>query len=533
MAATTVQQPAKPQLPPQKQKWFSRRKRWIFGGLAALVAAAIVYITLLILNWPFTEQAVIDVLQERSVRSVTVDHFYKTYWPPGCVAEGIRFLHRKHKNKPPLITIQTLVIKSSYTRLLTVSYSVSKVIVRGMHVAVPPPDPNGGPNPVMPLTYSDKAGPSMVIGRIVADGAVLDFLSRDPKQKPFRLGIDKLSIDGVGNNAALPYHVILSNSLPPGKIISSGVFGPWNAKNPASTPVKGSYTYQNANLAVFSDVSGTLSASGKFNGILGRIETTGTAAVPNFQLKDTSHTRKLSTEFRATVDGTKGDTTLENVVAHFDRTTLVVSGSVAAEAGESGKGLSLNMFVPIGRIEDLLDLFISAKRAPMSGSVTFRAHADVPPGPDEFIRKLRLVGDFGVGSGKFTDIETQRTINRLSEGGKGKQQPGDNDETALSQLRCHVVAKGGIATLSSISFRVPDATAHMEGTYGLTTPYPVDLHGNLLTDHPSNAETGFKSFLLKAITPFLKKKGRAKILPFKMTGTYERTQIGLDMARKK
>ncbi|MBV9611680.1 MAG: hypothetical protein JO091_04375 [Acidobacteriaceae bacterium] len=483
------------------------------------------------MNWPFTEQSVIDVLQERSVRSVTIDHFRRTYWPPGCVAEGIHFLHRKHKDKPPLISIQKLVIKGSYTAMLTIDPRLSRVIVIGMHVTVPPSDPNGGPNPVMPLTHSNTPGPAMVIDRLVADGTVLDFMSREPGKKPFHLAIDKLVIDGVGNNAPLAYRTIISNSLPPGKIRSAGVFGPWNPDNPASTPVKGSYTYENANLAAFSALSGTLSSSGKFSGTLGRIAVEGTAEVPNFHLTNTSHTRKLSAEFHATVDGTNGDTMLESVAGHFDRTTVFCQGGVIGQKGENGKTISLDMVSRNGRIEDLLKLFISARQAPMTGSVSLRAHVEVPPGEQPFVQRMNLTGDFGVDAGKFTNKETQAAIDRLSAGDQGKKAE-ENAQNALSDLRGHAAATNGVAKLSNLSFRVPDATARLHGTYGLREPYNINLHGTLATTHPSDATTGFKSFLLRAMTPFLSKKGHDRIVPFKIIGNYHAAQTGLDLGSK-
>lgn len=531
-ATATMSQPTKAVELPRK-RFTHRQRRWLIGGIA-LVLLAMVYGVCLILNWPFTRQAVIDVLQERSVRSVTIDHFRRTYWPPGCLAEGISFLHRKHKNKPPLITIRKLVIKGSYTGLLSISRTLSKVVAVGMHVTIPPPQSDGAPNPIMPLTQSKNTGPSMVIGTVVADGAVLDFLSRDPHKKPFQIVIDRLALEGVGNNRALSYRATVSNSLPPGKIQSTGVFGPWNPDNPAATPVRGSYTYKDANLAIFSGLSGTLESSGKFQGALGRIEINGRTNVPNFHLTDTSHTRQLTTEFQASVDATDGDTTLENVIAHFDRTTVLFKGTVAGRAGEKGKTVSLDISAPNGRIEDLLDLFIEAKQAPMTGAVTFSAHAEVPPGKEEFARKLKLTGDFGADAGKFTNREMQTSINRLSEGStKNKNVKPEDAETALADLKGHAVMANGIATLSGMSFRVPGATAWMHGTYGLSEPYNVDLHGKLLTDNPSSATTGFKSFLLKAMTPLLKKRGKEKIVPVKITGTYERTETGLDFGSKK
>ncbi len=76
MAATaTARQPAQ-DVPPQRKAFWACRW-WIILALAA-VAAPIIYAALLLVYWPFTQQAVIDVLQERSVRSVTINHFYRS-----------------------------------------------------------------------------------------------------------------------------------------------------------------------------------------------------------------------------------------------------------------------------------------------------------------------------------------------------------------------------------------------------------------------------------------------------------------------
>jgi hypothetical protein len=90
-------------VPPRRRIWW---KVWI---PAVVIAGIAVYIAVIAMNWPFTQQAVIDVLQQRSLRTVTIGRFDRTYFPPGCIAEDVRFLHRKHKDKPPLITVRELV----------------------------------------------------------------------------------------------------------------------------------------------------------------------------------------------------------------------------------------------------------------------------------------------------------------------------------------------------------------------------------------------------------------------------------------
>ena len=510
------------------------RKHWIVLTVAGLVVVCGIYALVLALNWPFEKQAIIDVLQQRSARRVTIERFYKTYFPPGCVAQGINFLHRVHKEKTPLITVEKLVMTTSYSRILTLQRRLTLVRVFNMHVTVPPSEP-GKPNPVMPLTYNGNSGSSIVVDRTIADGAVLDFLSKEPGKKPFRLMIDKLRLDGIGNNEPMFYRTIISNQMPPGKIRSTGVFGTWNPKNPGSTPVRGTYRFDNANLAAFGAISGTLFSTGKFNGTLSRINIEGMTDIPNFKVTDTSHTRRLSTTFQAVVDGTKGDTSLSNVTAHFDNTTVYFKGSVAGQEGKSGKFVSLDMSESSGRIEDLLNLFISATTPPMTGSVSFRGHLDLPPGNALFVQRMRLQGDFGVAAGKFSDKETEGDLTRLSESANKhpKQEEPENAENVLSDLRGHADSTNGVATFSNLSFTVPGARARLAGTYNLVN-YKIDLHGILTTTgQPGDATTGFKSLLVKAISPFFKRRHNEKVVPFKITGNYSNPRVDLDFAAKK
>ncbi len=508
------------------------RKRWVLLALIAAPVLFIVYIAIVALNWPFKEQALIDVLQERSVRSVTIAHFYRTYFPPGCVAEGVQFLHRKHKNKPPLIVIQKLTLQSNYAQIFTFQRKLSSARATGMHVTVPPRSPDGAPNPVMPLTHS-QTGSKMKIGTVMADGAILDFLSSDQGKPPYRITIDKLSIDGLGNDTALSYNAVLMNAKPPGQIRSNGQFGPWNADDPARTPVKGNYTFANAKLGVFEGISGTLFSKGSFQGTLDHIETVGAVNVSQFHVTGSGHTRQLTAQFHAAVDATNGNTSLEYVTAHFDNTTVIAKGTVSGASGEKGKTITVDIASTSGRIEDLLDLFIEAKRAPMTGSINFQAHVEVPPEAEQFVQKVKLQGAFGVGGGKFTSAETQGSIDKLSASAKktDKVKRQEDPETVLDNLTAKVVLRGGTASLSNLAFSVPGADARLDGTYNLID-YRVDLHGTLITTgNVSDGTSGFKSLLVKAITPLFKKKAKAKIVPFKITGTYGHTSVALDVGK--
>jgi hypothetical protein len=504
----------------------------LFLSAAIVVVLASAGITYLLVNWPFARQRLIDALQESSVRTVTIGRFRRTYFPPGCVAEDIRFLHRRDKNKPPLITIQAIVVEGSYLGLIRSPARLTKVLVRGMHVTVPPTQP-GETNPVMPLTDVNSKRP-IVIGTVIADGTVLDFISSRQGTERFQLVLEKLALEGVGNNKPISYRASIQNSDPPGLIQSTGRVGPWVSDDPGQTSVIGSFSYEHANLGVFSGLSGILSSGGQFSGKLTQIKILGNYEVANFHVAHSAHTQRLMAAYQATVNANNGDTLLDQIQSHFNRTVLVLKGAVSGASGSKGKVVTLDVVTKQGRIEDLLDMFLSAPRPALTGSIDARAKVIVPPGQMELLQKIDVVGDFGVTEGKFTNHNTQSVLNKLSSSAEQNAGNADkeNPETALSNLKGHITAKNGLATLTDVSFGMPGAQAQIHGTFNLLTE-EVNLHGVLITDGKLwVATSGFKSLLMHALTPFLKHSSHMTSVPFKITGKYPDPTIGLDLFAK-
>jgi len=500
-----------------------------------LLGAVAFYVVILYLNWPFGKQTIVDTLQERSRRPVAIQRFHETFFPPGCVAEGVTFLHIRNKSRSPLIVINKLVIQTSYPLLLSLQRRLSQITVTGMHVIVPAVEPSGEPSPMMPLTYSNSAK-SVTIGTILADKVVLDFRSREPGKKPLRIIVNKLALRNVGNNRPMSYQAYIYNfELLPGKIESTGSFGPWNPQNPGKTPAHGEFSYREANLAALNEFSGTLSSRGKFDGTLGKLNVSGAADVPNFHLISSGHTRRLSTEFQATVDATQGDVFLDRVLASFDNTQVLFKGSIAGKPGQSGKAVSLAMSSQRARVEDLLDLFITGKLAPMTGDIRFASQVNVPAGPGEFVKKLRLTGSFQISESKFTNTKTEAELARLSmsavEGDKKEDER--KPKVVLCGLAAQVNAKDGVADLSNMSFHVPGARASMRGTYSLIN-YTSNIHGVLITKgNLSDATSGIKSVLAKVIAPFLKRERREKVVPFRITGPYGHAAVSLELGSRR
>jgi len=507
-------------------------RRWILVGAAVVALCIASGATLLALNWPFTQTAVTKALEDRFARDVKIRKFRTTYFPPGCVAEGIEFLHRQRKDLPPLITVQTLTIRAGYSGLLRIHKRVNDVQVVGLHVLVPPKSPDAA-RQTFPLTNS-TSGKTLAIGEISTDGAVLEFIPEQPAEDRFILKIDHLTLDHVGESDPVTFHARFSNTEPPGEIRSDGSFGPWNDDDPASTKLSGSFTYEHAKLGVFEGIAGTLSSQGKFSGTVGHIDAEGNISVPDFSVVGSGHVVGLTSTFHVVVDGTNGDTYLTGVESHFGRTTVISQGDVKSRPGQHGKTAMLSMSISHGRIEDLLRLFSGSARPAETGAVRLQTKVELPPGPESFLTRLRLDGELGINSGRFTDRKIQEPLNRLDESARGetKDQQAVDAATVLSNLKGDFSANGGIAKLSKISFTEPGTLAEIDGTYNLVNK-KLNLRGVLHTSGKlADTTSGFKSAVLKALGPFIKKKS-ITVVPFVITGTSSDPSFALDLDAKR
>src|SRR5262249_35433666 len=100
--------------------------------------------------------------------------------------------------------------------------------------------------------------------------------------------------------------------------------------------------------------------------------------------------------------------------------------------------------------------------------------------------------------------------------------------TVFSQIQGKIGVRDGTATISDAKLAAPGIDAAVSGSYNLVDQQ-IDLRGTLDTrGHLSDTTSGFKAVVLKAVTSLFQKKGRARIIPFRITGTYGNESVGLD-----
>ena len=500
-------------------------RRWILIVLGAIAGVMAIGFTIVATHWPFTQASVTTGLEQKFNSHVEMKSFRSSFFPPSCVAEGVTFKRNSQGGVTPIATVARLTIEGSYPGFFRVPKHISHVTVEGLHIFASPASEKIGPV----ASAEGEGEPKIQIDDISADNSVVEFSSGEANAKPLRFNIHKLTINEVSDGKPMVFHAELSNPLPPGEVRVEGKFGPLDTKKPAEAPASGSYTSERANLGVFPGIGGTLYSTGKFEGKLNQLEVAGMTDTPDFNVSPNPHTVHLRTQFHAVVNGWNGDVSLKNVKAQLNSSTVLARGEIAGKGGP-GKTVSLTGIENEGSIKDWLELLAHNHHPKMTGTMKFRTIVYVPPGEQDFIKRVNLRGDFEIGQAEFTKPETQQQVNNLSRMAQG-QKASDDPEDVFENMRGHVEMENEVANVSDLYFGVPGALAHMHGTYGIESG-KIDLHGNLRVDQKlSKGTSGVKSVFLKVIEPMMKKKKTGEVVPVKITGTMKDPSYGLDIVK--
>jgi len=495
----------------------------------ALLAVGVVGVWMLYMSRhldPYLKQQAIIALHDEFHADVDLANLQITAFPR-IHAHGTNLVLRQtgKEGVPPLLEIREFDANVRWKDLFAPHWTVNQVRLSGLRIHIPP---KGERPHFQPL---GKKQLPMIIRELTADDSQLEIIPAKPAALPHVFEIHHLFMRDVRSDKAAEYMVELTNAIPPGEIQAKGTFGPWMADEPGDTPLTGKYDFANANLGVFKGITGTLSSQGEFQGTLDDISVQGKTDIPNFALRTSGKPVALHTEFEATVDGTNGNTILNSVQANWLHTTVLAKGDIAKRSAEPVRTISLSAIVNRGKIEDMMFLAVKAQKPLMTGDVSLRAQIDLPPIHEDMIDRLVLNGQFAVSGAEFTNAKVSEKVETLSRKGLGK--PNDEDAgSAVSDLKGKFSMNGAVLEFHQLSFEVPGASVHLQGTYGLDDEQ-LDFHGNLrLRAKLSQTMTGAKSFLLKPFDPFFR-KGNATELPIKVTGTKDKPEFALELHRPK
>ncbi len=458
---------------------------------------------------------------------------------PRVWGEGLSIRHKQWMDPRPLIYIRHFKAATDFSTILDRRNTVSLVTLDGLEIHIPARGRStlkAGMEAKQEVANaqpgSDRTQLRFLIQTIVATNTRLEIEPKKAGKEPLLFGIEELIMRSVGPGEAMAFTAKLTNPTPPGLIDTEGHFGPWQRDDPRSTAVSGDYTFRHADLGVFNGISGILSSTGKYKGVLQHIEADGETDTPNFALKSGGAPVHLKAAFHSVIDGTNGDTILDPVNAAFLNSEFVCTGGVVQQPGKRGKTVTLDAFTKRGRIEDILTLIVGGKKPLLTGNVNFRTKIEVPPGSQQVLDKLNLDGQFGLNSAEFTSAEVQEKLRTLSDRARGiskkEEDRGEGAEAAnvASNLKGRFKLDNGKATFSRLSFNVPGAFINLTGSYDLRSE-KIDMEGRFRMQATlSDTQSGLKQWMLKPLDPLFRKHGAGFELPLEVGGTKDHPIIG-------
>jgi hypothetical protein len=375
--------------------------------------------------------------------------------------------------------------------------------------------------------------PQIFIDEIVSRESRLEIASKKPGRLPRVFEIHDLVMNDFGSMETARFKAGVTNPMPHGRVETTGTFGPWQADDPRLTPISGQYVFKDANLNDIKGIAGILSSVGTYRGTLDRIEVEGQTETPKFSLDLAGQPVSLNTRFKATVDGTNGDTWLDRVDATLGQSPIVAKGAIVRTEDVAGRRINLDIQIRQARIEDLLRLAVKAVKPPISGRVDATTSFLLPAGKSDVIDRLRLDGNFNLAQARFANVDLQKRLTALSLRARGNEKPDEqvDGESIVSKMQGKFVLKDANLTFSDLRFSVPGAMVQLAGTYNLRDEQ-LDFRGDLLVDATlADMTSGFKSLLARLAQPFFRRKGGGSQLPIKITGPRSAPQFGLDVGR--
>jgi len=521
---------------PARRNQLSSPLRWI-AAIALLFVVAITVLGIVVYRAEPTLRAmVIETLSTRFKGKVELDAFHVSLLKGLQVSgAGLRIFGETDPNNyepgfQPIINVAEFEFHMGIRDLFHSPIHVDTVYIKGLQLNLPPREHRSELSNMAP-----KGGKiAIIVDKFVSDKAQLIINTLRPGKLPLEFDIENLRMTAIGPGSPMHFDANLTNPKPVGQIQTSGLFGPWQPDSPRDTPVSGTYSFEHADLGTIHGIGGILSSTGKYAGVLDKIEVEGATDAPDFHLATSGRPLPLHTDFHATVDGTSGDTYLQPVKAKILNSWLTATGSVVRVKDPNGHRVQLDVVMEKGEIEDLLKLAIRTDPPIMSGAIRLKTKFDLAPGTADVANRLKLAGTFQIARAHFSNEKIQGKVDELSLRSQGKPKLVHDSSTpdARSDMNGTFSLSDGLISFSQLDYRVPGTQVNLTGTYSLDGNI-FDFHGKARLDATlSHMVTGWKSILLKPVDPFFSKNGAGTEIPVKITGTKSEPHFGLDFGHK-
>ncbi|HKF48211.1 MAG TPA: AsmA-like C-terminal region-containing protein [Terracidiphilus sp.] len=510
---------------------FRRARPWLIAASFVVLAGVMAGIWFAGEHWPYRYREVKPLIEDVFGSQVTITRYHRTYFPhPGFIATGITVRRKSAPDQPPIGTVQTLFVQGRWPDLFLLRKRIALVDMTGVHMVLPPPGTRAAHEDFPAGSAGDFTGPDTQILEIEVHDSVLDILRVHDGRFTFK--VRQLHIENVHKGEAMRFAVDMDNAFPSGQIRASGVFGPLSARSPGETLLSGEFTFNRVDLHDLGQIAGTLSSSGRFTGRLDAIEAEADTQTPDFDV-DRGRPSPVAGKLHCTVNGLNGDVTFRSMQLQTGKTAIDAAGSVA---GPHGKETNIDLSVKRGRAEDLLRPFM-LRPIPIAGPVDLHAHVVLTPEDPKigFWDRLHVNGAFDVPAERMTDSSSEKSLTAFSQRAQGGKAEHDETESAdaISSLAGPVTIRNEVLTTHGLVFEVAGARAQLDGTFNFHTE-AVHLTGSVATKASiAHDATGFKSFLLRPLSPFFRKKPAGAVIPIAVTGTPGNYKVTQNITHKK
>ena len=479
-------------------------------------------------------------------------------WPPRQKAGGTAA--EATMNATPLIQLDEFSFHVPLTYRETQTLRVPEIRLTGLKIVVPPKpkqdektgDDSATKEPAAAADHGSGTGflRSVVVEKVVCKHAELLLETDKPGKLPLAFEIQEIQLAHLTAGRPMEFTAVLTNAKPKGLIRTEGSFGPWVVDDPGHSAVKGKYDFEKANLGEFNGISGTLSSTGTYDGTLRNIAVAGAANVPDFALTKFGTAMELDTDFTAHVDGTDGDTYLNQVEALLGKSKFQLQGKIVRvrvdvnkklmpETGQTtplgiivGHVIDIKVDVPAGRVEDFLKLVSKNGTPQITGTVQARAVLEISPGKQPVPDRIKLDGQFTLNDARLTNPKFQGKVEDLSLRGQGH--PGKvkdaNPDSIAATMQSNFQMANGVIKLPNLQYNVPGAQINLAGMYALDGTLHFDGKARMQAT-VSQMVGGWKGLLLKPVDPFFKKDGAGTLVPIHVRGTRENPEFGVDLGR--
>lgn len=548
----------------EQQRSSGREFRWLWWtvGVLLFVLAVLTLAGVIVARRtePYLRARIVDGLASHFHARVELDTFHVSLgnglrgewgiwargrglriWPPAEVA-GVEVPNPAPPPKP-LLSLDSFGFHVPLRYNPDRPISIGQIRLQGLHINLPPkshflhiaPANNGG-SAAQPQTGSLPI--RFQLGNIECQDASLTLETSKPGKMPLEIAFTHLTLSNVTPDQPMHFQAELTNPKPVGIVHTKGTFGPWLVSDPGESSVTGDYTFDNARLADFKGIAGTLSSTGKYAGTLRDLNVDGETQTPDFSLTHFGNTMNLTTRFHAIVDATNGDTHLDPVNATLGHSPIVARGQVARAivgTGSSmhsiGHDIDLNIEVKDGRIEDFLHLASHDPTPLLTGKVTVRSTLHIPPGKEPVHERMALKGQFSLEQAQFSSDKVQQRIAELSLRGQGRPHDANkpDNEDVQSAMQSDFQMADGVITLPNLVFTVPGADIDLNGTYKLDGGMLGFVGVAKMQATVSKMVGGWKGVLLKPADRFFKKDGAGTEVPIHIAGTYKNPEFGVDV----